>query len=128
VLPPAASKIAGKSMIPYVLDMEQLDAVAVALDHGERIPDAAAVRRPVQVELEDDVLRVGVRHQDVVHRLVAEDRLELDVMVVDHQRLAGLPRLLTDLVQVLRVRDPLRLGGVDRREDRRGAGPEVLDP
>ena len=66
-------------------------------------------------------------HQDVVDRLVAEDRLELDVVVVHHQRLAGLPRPRAELVQVLRVRDPLGLSGVDRREYRRRPRAEVLD-
>ena len=45
-------------------------------------------------------------------------------MVVHHQRLAGLARPGAELVQVLGVRDPLRLGG----EVRRAAAPEVLEP
>ena len=76
----------------------------------------------------DDVPRVGVGHQDVEHGLVAEDRLELDVVVVHHQGLALLAGQGAELVEVLGVGDPLGLGGVDQRKYRGGAGPEVLDP
>ena len=54
---------------------------------------------------------------------VGERRLELPVVVVDHQRLAGLAGPLAERVEVLGVRDPLGL----RRVARRAARPEVLD-
>src|SRR5215207_6374019 len=115
----AARERAGR----HVLDVEQLDAVAVALEHLDGVREAAAVRRPVQVELEDDVARVRVLHEDVERRPVTEDPLELPVVVVDHQGLTRLARLRAELVQVLGVGDPLRLGGVVGR----AAGSEVLD-
>ena len=81
--PLEAAKIVGKSMIPsatisvlpgsgpsHVIHVEQLDAVAVALE--ELHPDSPAVGHPVQVEPEHDVLGIGVRHEDVVRRLVPE--------------------------------------------------------
>ena len=41
-----------------------------ALEQRHRV--RAAERRPVEVELEDDVAPVGVRHQEVEHRPVVE--------------------------------------------------------
>ena len=89
---------------------------------------SAAAVVAIQVELEDDVPRVGVGHQDVEHRLVAEDNLELNVVVVHHQGLSLLAGQGAEVVEVLGVGDPLGLGGVDQRKYRGGAGPEVLDP
>ena len=86
-------------------------------------------RRPVEVELEDDVAAVGVLHEDVERRPVAEDRLELPVVVVDHQALTRLTGPRADLVEVLGVGDPVGFGlqGGVRARSGRPARPEELD-
>ena len=76
---------------------------------------AEAARGPVQVDLELDVARVGVGEQDVVGHGAGVGGLELAVVVVDHQRLAGLAGPLAERVEVLRVGDPLGFGGVVAR-------------